>query len=274
MGNSEVGHLNLGAGAIVPQDLARIDDAVEDGDAGRERDAAGGVPRRAARAPDRARLRRRRALLRPPPAGARSSWPRSGGSRTSSSTPSPTAATRSPTGGARLPARAGRVVLEAGAGGSARSSGATGRWTATSAGTARRRPTTCSCTAAASTTRTPAEQAVEGRLRARRDRRVHHADDGRRRGAHPPRRRVIGVQLPARPDAPDHARARGGRLRRGRPRRRAVVERYTTLAQYEEDWDYPVVFPPHRPDDHDRPGHRGRRARRSCTSPRPRSTRT
>jgi 2,3-bisphosphoglycerate-independent phosphoglycerate mutase len=31
MGNSEVGHLNLGAGAIVPQDLARIDKAVEDG---------------------------------------------------------------------------------------------------------------------------------------------------------------------------------------------------------------------------------------------------
>ena len=30
MGNSEVGHLNLGAGAIVPQDLARIDKAVED----------------------------------------------------------------------------------------------------------------------------------------------------------------------------------------------------------------------------------------------------
>ena len=31
MGNSEVGHLNLGAGAIVPQDLARIDAAVADG---------------------------------------------------------------------------------------------------------------------------------------------------------------------------------------------------------------------------------------------------
>ncbi|MEA2272354.1 MAG: 2,3-bisphosphoglycerate-independent phosphoglycerate mutase, partial [Solirubrobacteraceae bacterium] len=31
MGNSEVGHLNLGAGAIVPQDLTRIDDAVQDG---------------------------------------------------------------------------------------------------------------------------------------------------------------------------------------------------------------------------------------------------
>jgi len=31
MGNSEVGHLNLGAGAIVRQDLARIDDSVADG---------------------------------------------------------------------------------------------------------------------------------------------------------------------------------------------------------------------------------------------------
>ena len=31
MGNSEVGHLNLGAGRIVPQELTRISDAVEDG---------------------------------------------------------------------------------------------------------------------------------------------------------------------------------------------------------------------------------------------------
>jgi 2,3-bisphosphoglycerate-independent phosphoglycerate mutase len=31
MGNSEVGHLNLGAGAVVQQDLTRIDDAVADG---------------------------------------------------------------------------------------------------------------------------------------------------------------------------------------------------------------------------------------------------
>ena len=31
MGNSEVGHLNLGAGAIVKQELARIDDAIADG---------------------------------------------------------------------------------------------------------------------------------------------------------------------------------------------------------------------------------------------------
>jgi 2,3-bisphosphoglycerate-independent phosphoglycerate mutase len=31
MGNSEVGHLNLGAGAVVKQDITRIDDAVQDG---------------------------------------------------------------------------------------------------------------------------------------------------------------------------------------------------------------------------------------------------
>ena len=34
MGNSEVGHLNLGAGAIVPQDLTRIDQAIADGSLG------------------------------------------------------------------------------------------------------------------------------------------------------------------------------------------------------------------------------------------------
>ena len=48
MGNSEVGHLNLGAGAIVPQDLARIDAAVEDGRLGESealRAALGGAER-------------------------------------------------------------------------------------------------------------------------------------------------------------------------------------------------------------------------------------
>ena len=37
MGNSEVGHLNLGAGAVVRQDLMRIDDAIADGSLARER---------------------------------------------------------------------------------------------------------------------------------------------------------------------------------------------------------------------------------------------
>jgi 2,3-bisphosphoglycerate-independent phosphoglycerate mutase len=48
MGNSEVGHLNLGAGAIVPQDLARIDAACEDGSLAENdalRDTVRGAPR-------------------------------------------------------------------------------------------------------------------------------------------------------------------------------------------------------------------------------------
>ena len=32
MGNSEVGHTNIGAGRIVYQDLAKITKAIEDGD--------------------------------------------------------------------------------------------------------------------------------------------------------------------------------------------------------------------------------------------------
>jgi 2,3-bisphosphoglycerate-independent phosphoglycerate mutase len=48
MGNSEVGHLNLGAGAVVRQDLVRIDDAIADGSFARNevlRAAISGAPR-------------------------------------------------------------------------------------------------------------------------------------------------------------------------------------------------------------------------------------
>ncbi len=48
MGNSEVGHLNLGAGTVVRQDLVRIDDAIADGSLARSevlRAALGGAPR-------------------------------------------------------------------------------------------------------------------------------------------------------------------------------------------------------------------------------------
>ncbi|NES69343.1 MAG: 2,3-bisphosphoglycerate-independent phosphoglycerate mutase, partial [Okeania sp. SIO2D1] len=38
MGNSEVGHLNIGAGRIVPQELVRISDAVEDGSIAQNQD--------------------------------------------------------------------------------------------------------------------------------------------------------------------------------------------------------------------------------------------
>ena len=38
MGNSEVGHLNLGAGAVIKQDLVRIDEAIADGSLARNDD--------------------------------------------------------------------------------------------------------------------------------------------------------------------------------------------------------------------------------------------
>ena len=50
MGNSEVGHLNLGAGSIVKQDLARIDDSIADGSFF-ENDALVGACRRARSSP-------------------------------------------------------------------------------------------------------------------------------------------------------------------------------------------------------------------------------
>ena len=62
MGNSEVGHLNLGAGRVVYQDIARVDKAIADGEFG----AALGLedPR------GRARVRRRGAQSPPPLHGA------------------------------------------------------------------------------------------------------------------------------------------------------------------------------------------------------------
>ena len=54
MGNSEVGHLNLGAGSVVKQDLARIDEAVADGSFFENRALVGACER--ARASPRGRL--------------------------------------------------------------------------------------------------------------------------------------------------------------------------------------------------------------------------
>ena len=52
MGNSEVGHMNIGAGRLVMQDLPRIDEAIEDGTLAKQPALAGS---------DRARRGRRAA---------------------------------------------------------------------------------------------------------------------------------------------------------------------------------------------------------------------
>ena len=76
MGNSEVGHLTIGSGRILFQDLLRVNQAVRDGSLFENPALVGGVRARACarrrRPSARARLARRRPLAhRPPPRAAR-----------------------------------------------------------------------------------------------------------------------------------------------------------------------------------------------------------
>ena len=99
MGNSEVGHLNLGAGRIVYQDLTRINKAIEDGELAEQPASS---PRRFEKAkgtappPHRPRLRRRRPQPPGPPHRHRQDRARGRRRRHHASTPSPTAATPRP----------------------------------------------------------------------------------------------------------------------------------------------------------------------------------
>ncbi len=239
MGNSEVGHLNLGAGAIVPQDLARIDKAVEDGSLGENEVLQAALEGRAARAPDRAGERRRRALVRPAPEGA----DRAGRRRRVIVHAFTDGRDTSPKGGAKYLAdveswggRVGSVI------GRYFAMDRDKRWDRVQKaydllvhGKADHHVDTAAEAAAQAYERDETDEFIS-------------ADARRRGGAHPARRLRDRVQLPARPDARDHARAvrsatfteidRGGA---------EVIDRYITLAEYDEEWDYPVVFPPKRP---------------------------
>ena len=195
MGNSEVGHLNLGAGAVVKQDLTRIDEAVEDGTL-----AENDVLREAVPDAERVHL-----IGLVSDGGVHSGWthlqaliamaaearPRS------SCTPSPTGATRCPTR-----ARASSSRSRTGAAGRQRARRLGGR---ALLGDGPRpalgphpeglRP------AGPRPRRAPRRQRRRRRprrLRARRDRRVHRAHDGRRRGGIRPGDSVIAFNF--RPD--------------------------------------------------------------------------
>ena len=154
-------------------------------------------------------------------------WRRTPASRISSSTPSPTGATR-----CRRRARSSSGRSRAGArrrasGASRASSGATSRWTATAAGIASSRPTTCSRTGSPSTPRRRGRAAVRAAYeRGETDEFV--ARDARRRGGHDPARRLgHRVQLPARPHARDLLRAGRADVPGDRPPRRRRRSRAT-----------------------------------------------
>ena len=157
MGNSEVGHLNLGAGAVVKQDLTRIDEAAQGGEL-----SANEVLREAFTDAERVHL-----IGLVSDGGVHSGWSHLEAligmgvelgvpdlvlhAFTDGRDTLPTSAPAT-----WRPSRAGCGTP--GPVGSARWSAATSRWTATSAGTASSSPTTCSSTARAEHRRTPASR--------------------------------------------------------------------------------------------------------------------
>ena len=252
MGNSEVGHLTIGAGRRLYQDLMRVNKAIEDGSFFENPALRGGVRARPPRAPARARLARRRPLAHRPPAGAAPLRAREDVDPRVHRRPRRLAARRR-----------SHDLASCRRTGSRRSSAATTRWTATSAGSGRSAPSTRSCDGAGTHARRRARGGA-GELRRRRHRRVHRADRASRarRGIEPGDTRDL-LQLPARPrrgSSPGCCSTHGFDL--------------TTMTRYASDLDSPVVVR-----GADRPGHARRGALAStgcgsCTSPRPRSTPT
>ena len=249
MGNSEVGHLNLGAGAVVKQDLARIDDAVADGSLFENEAllaACARRPREPARAPapDGPGLRRRRALRLDPPRGAdraRRAGGRPGRRRAR--------VHRRPRHAADLGARATSTSSSAGCAtraGSGPSAAATTRWTATGAGSGPSSPTTRSSTPRASARRRRAEAVAAAHERGETDEFIRPTVIGDYDGVadgdvaihfnfRPDRARQLVMAL-AEPDFDEFDRGDAPDIE------------LTTLTRYRADWTYPVAFPPQEPE--------------------------
>jgi 2,3-bisphosphoglycerate-independent phosphoglycerate mutase len=234
MGNSEVGHLNLGAGAIVPQDLARIDAAVQDGSL-----AENEVLRAAFKDAPRVHLiglvsdggvhssdRHLRALIE-----IAAEW----GIEDLVVHAFTDGRDTSPTGGAGFVADVERWCRELGAG---RIGSVVGRYYAMDRDKRDER------------TRAAVDLLVEGQAE-------HHADTGEAavRAAYDRDETdefitptTVGEEARIRPgDSVLAFNFRPDRMRQLTVALNEVVDRYATLTQYEEDWDFPVLFPPHRP---------------------------
>ena len=248
MGNSEVGHLNLGAGAIVPQDLARIDAAVEDGTLGDS-----DVLRELVEGADRLHLiglvsdggvhssdRHLRALI-----GLAAGW----GVPDVVVHAFTDGRDTSPKGGAKYLADVAGWAREAG---NARVGSVIGRYFAMDRDERWDR------------TQKAYDLLVHGRGE-------HHADSAEEAARAAYRRDETDEFITATTVGEGEARIRPGdavlafnfRPDRMRQLSRALAEegftevdrggepvlrRYATLAEYDEDWDFPVVFPPARPE--------------------------
>jgi 2,3-bisphosphoglycerate-independent phosphoglycerate mutase len=235
MGNSEVGHLNLGAGSIVPQDLARIDAAVREGTL-----------------PDNEGLR---AAFEGAPRVHLIGLVSEGGVHSSTGHLKALieiAAERgvedlvihaftdgrdtSPTSGAGSVARVEESCRTAGIG---RIGSVVGRYYAMDRDKRWDR------------TQRAVDLLVEGKAE-------HHADTGEEavRAAYERDETdefitptTVGDEARIRPgDSVIAFNFRPDRMRQITVKLADVVDRYTTMTPYEEDWDFPVVFPKYRPE--------------------------
>ena len=255
MGNSEVGHLNIGAGRVVYQDFTRIDAAIASGEFARNPVLADAIAHGARRAAARCTCS---ACSRP--GGVHSHEPHIAAMVDLAASARRAAVcvhafldgrdTPPKSAEASLAALEAKCCAGSPARASRRSSAATSRWTATSAGTASSRPTTLIVDGARRTTAPTARRGARGRLRARRDRRVRQPTAivppaARRSGMRRRRRRRV-HELPRRPRAPAHPRAHRPAFDGfARARRAAGSAATCTLTSYGEDFAHlPVAFAP------------------------------
>ena len=252
MGNSEVGHLTIGSGRVLYQDLMRVNKAIEDGSFFENPALRGAFERGARRPPARARLLRRRPLAHRPPAALLRFAPGEDLDPRVHRRPRRLAARRR-----RRPRRA------AARSGSRPSSAATTRWTATSAGSAPSAPSTPIVACAAPVTGTdPVDATCNSSYDAGvTDEFIEPVLSRAGRGSRPATPRSSSTSAPT-----ARGSSRSGCSRRGFD--------LTTMTRYRDDLDCPVVFEEQDVAEHDRRG--ARRARRppAARAPRPRSTRT
>jgi 2,3-bisphosphoglycerate-independent phosphoglycerate mutase len=246
MGNSEVGHLNLGAGAVVKQDLTRIDEAAKDGEL-----ASNEVLRNAFAAADRVHL-----IGLVSDGGVHSGWSHLQGLIRMGADLGVTdlvlhaftdGRDTLPTSGAGYLETVQRWMQDAGAG---RIGSVVGRYYAMDRdkrwdriqlafdllvhGRAEYSAATGEGAAREAYQRDETDEFVKP-VRVGDEAQIRPGDSVIAFNFRPDRMREITQAL----GGPDFSEIDRGDA--------AVVERYTTMTEYEADWDYPVAFPPEHP---------------------------
>ena len=283
MGNSEVGHLNLGAGRVVPQDLVRISQSIQRGDfyalaplveLGAHLRQTGGTLHLVGLLGPGRRARASTGTCSPASSSACGC-----ACRRSPSTASSTAATPLPRSAPRWCGRCCSTCAASPATGwtSPRSPAATTAWTATIAGSAPGRRTTPIAHGVGIAVEHPVLAVQAAYQRGETDEFVRplvHHRDGRPVATLEDGDGDLLLQLPQRPHAPDRRRARRRRASTASTpvggRRCTAV----TMTQYDQTFPDPAGLPAVHPGAHPGRGPGRHTAAPSSAPRRPRSTRT